>query len=81
MHGINVLWHNDCFRRNFTAFVFERTSATIEYIEQVFHRHRKMWVHQYILVVLIHVGSCKKRTQEFHFYAKLKFSSHCKQHN
>ena len=36
-HGINFLWHNGRFRRSFTNFVFERTSATIELIKPVFH--------------------------------------------
>ena len=31
-HSINVLWHNARFSRNFTDFVFERTSDIIELI-------------------------------------------------
>ena len=36
-HGINVLWHNDRLGRTFTDLVFEWASATIEFIEPVFH--------------------------------------------
>jgi len=40
-HGINVLWHNDCFWTTFTSFIFERVSATIEFIKPVLPRQGK----------------------------------------
>ena len=36
-HAINVFWHNGCYCRTFTELVFERATATIEFIAPVFH--------------------------------------------
>ena len=64
-HGINGRWHNGCFWTNFMDVVFEWASPTIEFIKPVFHSTIR-W--RFIA------------KQRFNFFAKLIFSSYCKQY-